>query len=411
MTTVLHSKPKVAVVGIGWWSQGWHLPFLHACPDVELVAIVDCNPNPKSKLNPNLEPLSVLSERFNCRVYSTVDDLLNEADEELDLQGILLATPHATHYELGKRVMSSHTHIHICMEKPLTTDVDDAQKLLDIVRQNQNERNSNKKIGSFMINHSANYCVQARQAREVVLSGQIGTVKHITASFASPLKWIFEEKSHVGWNEPTGTMIGNGFSWGQMCHLIGWVYHVVPTIVPQCVSCDMVHSSKTGADIAVTATVRCQTTGTKHPSSSSSEEEKIHNNEDDGVAVMSLSGTTLLPGWEHSEDSVGKRIHIEIYGTHGAVFYAGIDDQPTSGKLILSDVDGKHTVLNDSFEFEQLDYSGQGPESLRNWIRACQGCDDYYVGADCQLGLQTVQTVAAMYESDNKKQPVLLKKA
>eukprot|EP00529_Nitzschia_sp_RCC80_P039746 CAMPEP_0113507786 /NCGR_PEP_ID=MMETSP0014_2-20120614/36655_1 /TAXON_ID=2857 /ORGANISM="Nitzschia sp." /LENGTH=48 /DNA_ID=CAMNT_0000403427 /DNA_START=42 /DNA_END=184 /DNA_ORIENTATION=+ /assembly_acc=CAM_ASM_000159 len=24
-------KVSVAVVGIGWWSQGWHLPFLDKC--------------------------------------------------------------------------------------------------------------------------------------------------------------------------------------------------------------------------------------------------------------------------------------------------------------------------------------------------------------------------------------------
>jgi predicted dehydrogenase len=256
-----------------------------------------------------------------------------------------------------------------------------------------------------MINHSANYTLQARQARDAIQTGKIGTVRHITGSFASPLKWIFEEKSHTGWNEPTGQMRGNGFSWGQMCHLLGWIYHAVPTLQPSVVSCDMIHSETTGADIAVSATIRC-----RHRSTSEAKAASVATEESGGGdAVMSLSGTTLLPGYEHSEESVGKRVHIEIYGTHGALFYSGSSDQPSSGKLVMVDEHAKQTVLNDSFEFEQLDYDGHTrPESLMNWIAACQGRSDYYVGADCELGVRTVETVAAMYESDHLKQPVTI---
>ena len=172
----------------------------------------------------------------------------------------------------------------------------------------------------------------------------------------------------------------------------------------------MVHSSKTGADIAVTATVRC------HQTFNDPVQDNVGGGSDGGdggsngnFAVMSLSGTTLLPGYEHSEESLGKRIHIEIYGTHGALFYSGIQDQPSSGKLILVDEDSKKTVLNDSFEFEQLEYDGHTtPQSLKNWISACQGSSDYYIGADCELGVKTVETVAAMYESDHLEQPVTI---
>lgn len=181
------NKPKVAVVGIGWWSQGWHLPHLHENPNVELVAIVDRSTFPQSKLNPNMEPLDVLAERYNCRVYSSLDELL---EKETDLQGILLATPHATHYALGKQIIGMRPTCHLMMEKPMTTIAQEAENLLTLVQNNPK--------GSFLVNHSANYRPQARQARDAIHSGQIGTVKHVTAHFASPLKWIFEESSHVG---------------------------------------------------------------------------------------------------------------------------------------------------------------------------------------------------------------------
>lgn len=41
-----------------------------------------------------------------------------------------------------------------------------------------------------------------------------------------------------------------------------------------------------------------------------------------------------------------------------------------------------------------------GPESLQNFIDACLGRTDYYVGADSFLGLRTVQTMDGMYRSD-----------
>ncbi len=51
------------------------------------------------------------------------------------------------------------------------------------------------------------------------------------------------------------------------------------------------------------------------------------------------------------------------------------------------------------FEFEDLDQSGIGPQSLQAFIDSCLGRDDYYVGADALVGLRSVQTIDAMYRS------------
>ena len=42
---------RIAVVGTGWWGQGWHLPHLHRNPDSVVAAIVDTNPNPTASLS------------------------------------------------------------------------------------------------------------------------------------------------------------------------------------------------------------------------------------------------------------------------------------------------------------------------------------------------------------------------
>ena len=127
-----------------------------------------------------------------------------------------------------------------------------------------------------MINHSANYRLQTRKAKELVMADAIGDIRHITAFFASPLMWIFDDPDNKGWNEPQGNMQGNGFAWGQSCHLLGWIFQVCPNLVPEAVFCAMNNSEKTGADIAHAATIICK-----------------------GNAIMSVSGTTLLPGNAH----------------------------------------------------------------------------------------------------------------
>lgn len=138
----------------------------------------------------------------------------------------------------------------------------------------------------------------------------------------------------------------------------------------------MTHSQTTGADVAHAATVTCQ-----------------------NGAVLSISGTSLLPGNAHSDPPVGKRLRLEIYGSTGALIYNGVDTDSDSGKLEVIDSEGTVEVLHDSFVFEDLGQQGTGPASLQSWIHACRGMDDYYNGADCELGAKTIQVLSAMYES------------
>jgi hypothetical protein len=124
-STRLKEKANIAVIGAGWWSQGWHIPHLHRNPGANLTAIVDSSPHPKSSLNPNLEPLSVLSDKYAATAFSSVSDLLRDPLVGPTLDGVIVATPHATHYAVGeeilkesqKRQAAGKSPIHILMEK------------------------------------------------------------------------------------------------------------------------------------------------------------------------------------------------------------------------------------------------------------------------------------------------------
>jgi hypothetical protein len=201
-------------------------------------------------------------------------------------------------------------------------------------------------------------------------------------------------------------MIGNGFAWGQSSHVLAWVYHAVgpDRMVPSKVHCVMTRSVVTGADVSHAATIECEC-----------------------GAAISLSGTSLLPGNAHSDPPVPKEVVIRIFGTGGALSYCGNDRDPSSGKLVWSsshngggndhDDNGDRHDGNDEtgnaggcgaveicwpelgFQFEELDQDGTGPSSLRCFIDACLGRDDYYIGAESLVGLRCVQTIDAMYRS------------
>jgi predicted dehydrogenase len=440
---------NIAVIGAGWWSQGWHLPVLHRNPKVNLIAIVDTVNQPTSKLNPNLEPLPVLEKKYHpVKIFHSVHEMLMDPSVGPVLDGVLVATPHATHYTIARQLMQEITKrkdamtgrdvddsttncnssrpLHIMMEKPMTTDLEDAINLYKLVMEDDmssdtnittttNNNNSNNeppmiKQSQFWINHTANYRIQSTIARETITGGKLGTIRHITAHFSSPLTWIFNDPNNAGWNVPTGNMVGNGFAWGQSSHLLAFVFHIVPTLKPISVYCKMTHSSITGADLSHSATIVCIDETTDATSNNSS-------NDNDNMVTMSISGTALLPGHQYATPPIGKLVQIEVYGDGGSIHYSGNDLQPTSGRLEYRAIDGTVHVLCDTFEFESYENEEYGPESIQQFVALC--CSSataattttttlsppppppppVMIGANVVDGLRSVQVIDAMYKS------------
>jgi predicted dehydrogenase len=107
-------KARIALVGAGWWAQGWHLPQLHANPHCELVAVVEISPELRAELE----------EQYGCQTFGTFDALLQAS---LALDGVLISSPHKTHFELGKQAIAAG--LHVLMEKPMTTSTAEAAEL------------------------------------------------------------------------------------------------------------------------------------------------------------------------------------------------------------------------------------------------------------------------------------------
>ena len=49
------------------------------------------------------------------------------------VDGVIVCTPHATHYAVGQQLLAAGTIAHVLMEKPFTTDVDEAKAPHELV--------------------------------------------------------------------------------------------------------------------------------------------------------------------------------------------------------------------------------------------------------------------------------------
>ena len=134
-------KPaRIAVIGAGWWSQGWHLPQLDRNPKAEIAAIVQHSEHPSSKLA-RLQSRTELAEKYKAPWYEDITDVFDDEDNLGPIDGVLVATPHSTHYEIGRTLLAeAHRRrrageppLHVLMEKPVTADVDQAKQLHDLV--------------------------------------------------------------------------------------------------------------------------------------------------------------------------------------------------------------------------------------------------------------------------------------
>jgi len=363
---------RVAVIGAAWWSQGWHLPQLQRNPDSTIAAIMQRSEQPKAAkfLNLKLETKTQLRERYGVPIFSSCEELLADEKTMAAIHGVIICTAHACHADMGMKFLAAGKHI--LMEKPMTVDVAEARALAAAAAAAAPRL-------AFMVNNTANFRDQCFDARRLVETGELGAIHHVLCVMYSPLMFLFDDPANTGWVKATGTMLqedgsGNGFGWGQLSHLLGWVLFVGGLEVEE-VTAITHRSEASGADLTDAAIFKCK-----------------------GGCSMSLSGGCAWPGNEHGEQATGKHFDIKMFGKKGVLMYDGDDKNPKSGRLELRRHDGSDSYISEGFLMENTEKEGNGPESLLNFVAACRGLP-YRNGADQHVGLLAVRLLAAMYRS------------
>ena len=108
-------KLKAAVIGVGHLGKS-HARIYHELPNVDLVALCDINPEQKTQAD-------ALGTNFTADYRSVLG--------QVDIASIV--TPTSTHYTIAKDFLNSG--VHVLIEKPITSQLDEADELIEISRQ------------------------------------------------------------------------------------------------------------------------------------------------------------------------------------------------------------------------------------------------------------------------------------
>lgn len=173
------STCRVGIIGCGAIAERLHAPDYAVCPEAEIVALCDVN----------VARARYLADRFarGARVYGDYRVMLKK--EKLD--GVTVVLPNYLHAPVTIDALNAGCHVMV--DKPMATTVAECRRMIAAAKKN-------KRL--LMVNQSQRRFAPHRKAKEVVDSGILGKILHVTAMFGhegpehwSPTgKWFFQRK-------------------------------------------------------------------------------------------------------------------------------------------------------------------------------------------------------------------------
>lgn len=188
----------VAIVGAGAFGLT-HATAIDAHPALELRAVVGST----------AESAARLADRFGVR-SGRLDDVL--ADPSID--GVIIATPHATHLDLALRTLNADKHV--LVEKPLAVTTAECDALLAA------EKTS---AGRGMVGHLMRWAPAHQLARQLLDRGTVGDV--VAAESRRIIPWNWAERRP--WHRSSAQ--GGGMWMVQGVHVLdqlSWLLDVRP---------------------------------------------------------------------------------------------------------------------------------------------------------------------------------------
>lgn len=160
---------RVGVAGLGYWGMR-HVSALRAIAEVgEVVGIDPLFGGGSAHLSRG--PLGV-------RVYRDIQDAL------LEIDGLVIAVPAATHYNMAMSAIAARRHV--LVEKPMTRTFTEARQLVDAAIQAD---------VILMVGHTFEYDLAIQRLREIVLDPSFGRLRHL--EFARLNFGIFRQDVNV----------------------------------------------------------------------------------------------------------------------------------------------------------------------------------------------------------------------
>jgi predicted dehydrogenase len=111
----MNGQIRVGVVGLGQWGQH-HVRVYHNLPGVQLTGVVDTLPR----------EAGAFARRYGAAGYRDYRMLFGRVD------AVSIVVPTALHYEIAREFLQRG--VHVLVEKPITTTVDQAAELVEIAQ-------------------------------------------------------------------------------------------------------------------------------------------------------------------------------------------------------------------------------------------------------------------------------------
>lgn len=145
---------RIAVVGSGYWGKNLVRNFASLGA---LECVCDNNPRTQEQLRLDYPGIPVAMD---------LDRVLEGRHGRID--GVALATPAETHFELASKCIAAGKHVFV--EKPLALTVDEGQQLVSLAAQHQK---------SLMVGHILHYHPAVTMLKRLIDGGELGKIQYV----------------------------------------------------------------------------------------------------------------------------------------------------------------------------------------------------------------------------------------
>jgi predicted dehydrogenase len=164
---------RMGVIGCGYWGPNLIRNFMHNA-EVELVSMADLDSQRLQRVG-SLYPF----------VQRSTDPFAVIGDPSLD--AVVVATPVASHYPLGKAVLEAGKHLFI--EKPMASSSEECKRLLEA---------ADSRGLVIMVGHTFLFSPAVRKIRSLIDAGDLGDIYYVSITRVN--LGIFQKDVNVVWD-------------------------------------------------------------------------------------------------------------------------------------------------------------------------------------------------------------------
>lgn len=166
------AKARIGIIGTGWWATHAHLPSLTSYGDAQVIGVADLDG----------ERARVTAGAFGVpRWFDNHLDLL-----ALEPDGVLVVTPHHTHYRLVKDALLSGADVMV--EKPMVLDPIEARELVALANSQQLH---------LHVGYPFPFTRHSRLLRNLIQAGEFGDILLTSTMFGTIVHDFYKGNTEV----------------------------------------------------------------------------------------------------------------------------------------------------------------------------------------------------------------------